>query len=111
MEIPNEVALSMVRAAHHEAARVGASVTAVVVDDGGRLIALGRMDSATPITVDLAVNKAYTAAAFRRGGQDLAADAQRPWFQSLVVSSGGRVTARPAQSRSLKASAASALSE
>jgi len=31
-----------------------------VVDEGGRLSAFGRMDRARPMSVDIAMNKAYT---------------------------------------------------
>ena len=37
-----------------------------VMDESGRLLALGRMDKARPITVDLAMNKAFTAASFQQ---------------------------------------------
>jgi len=81
----------MVRAAHAEAAKLDVAVTAVVVDQSGRLIALGRMDRARPITVDIASNKAYTAASFQQPTRELAGVAGQTWFQSLVVSSNGRI--------------------
>lgn len=71
---------------------IGIFVTAVVVDESGRLVALGRMDNATPVTVDLAINKAYTAASFQQPTLELREVASQSWFQSLVVSSNGRVT-------------------
>jgi uncharacterized protein GlcG (DUF336 family) len=55
------------------------------------MIALGRMDKARPITVDIALNKAYTAASFQQPTKDLANIANQAWFQSLVVSSSGRI--------------------
>ncbi len=55
------------------------------------MIALGRMDQARPITVEIALNKAYTAASFQQPTQELTAVAGQSWFQSLVVSSNGRV--------------------
>jgi uncharacterized protein GlcG (DUF336 family) len=82
----------MVHAALDLAASMDIFITAVVVDEGGRLVALGRMDNATPVTVDLAVNKAYTAASFQQPTSDLQAVAGQSWFQSLIVSSGGRIT-------------------
>ena len=58
MAIPGEKAIQMVRNAHAQAAQLDIAVTAVVVDQSGRMIALGRMDKARPITVEIALNKA-----------------------------------------------------
>lgn len=93
MPIPVEKAMQMVQAAHAEAVNVDVAVTAVIVDESGRLVALGRMDSARPITVDMAMNKAYTAASFQQSTDELKSVAGQAWFQSLIVSSNGRVTA------------------
>lgn len=91
MAIPGEKAIQMVRSAHAQAAQLDIAVTAVVVDPSGRMIALGRMDRARPITVEIALNKAYTAASFQQPTGELAAVAGQAWFQSLVVSSNGRI--------------------
>ena len=91
MAIPGEKAIQMVRNAHTQAAQLDIAVTAAVVDQSGRMIALGRMDKARPITVEIALNKAYTAASFQQQTKDLASVASQPWFQSLVVSSSGKV--------------------
>jgi uncharacterized protein GlcG (DUF336 family) len=91
MPIPGEKAIQMVREAHAQAAKLDIAVTAVVVDQSGRLIALGRMDRARPITVEIALNKAYTAASFQQPTRELAGVAEQLWFQSLVVSSNGRI--------------------
>ena len=91
MPIPAEKAIEMVRTAHAEAAKLDITVTAVVVDEGGRLVALGRMDRARPITVDIAMNKAYTAASFQQPTDQLKGLAGQAWFQSLIVSSNGRI--------------------
>ncbi|HUF41877.1 MAG TPA: heme-binding protein [Verrucomicrobiae bacterium] len=91
MAIPGDKAIQMVRNAHAQAAQLDIAVTAVVVDPSGRMIALGRMDRARPITVDIALNKAYTAASFQQPTQELAGIAGQSWFQSLVVSSNGRI--------------------
>src|SRR4051794_19704516 len=93
MPIPIANAIEMVRAAHGQATRLDVAVTAVVVDESGRLVALGRMDSARPITVDMATNKAYTAASFQQPTGELTAVAGQAWFQSLVVSSNGKIMA------------------
>src|SRR6266508_1892251 len=91
MAIPGEKAIQLVQTAHAQAAQMNTAVTAVVVDESGRVIALGRMDRARPITVDMAMNKAYTAASFQQPTKELAGVAAQPWFQSLVVSSNGRI--------------------
>ena len=93
MTIAVEKAMQLIQAAHAEAESIDLAVTAVVVDEGGRLVALGRMDSARPITVDIAMNKAYTAASFQQSTDELEGVAGQSWFQSLIVSSNGRVTA------------------
>jgi uncharacterized protein GlcG (DUF336 family) len=49
------------------------------------------MDKARPITVEMALNKAYTAASFQQPTKDLAGVAGQTWFQSLVVSSNGKI--------------------
>jgi uncharacterized protein GlcG (DUF336 family) len=91
MAIPGEKAIEMVRSAHAQAVQLDIAVTAVVVDQSGRMIALGRMDKARPITVEIALNKAYTAASFQQPTKDLASVAGQSWFQSLVVSTSGRI--------------------
>src|SRR5213594_1663064 len=62
MAIPGEKAIEMVRRAHAQAAQL-----------------------------DIAVTKAYTAASFQQPTKELAAVAGQSWFQSLVVSSNGRI--------------------
>src|SRR5512132_3481771 len=91
MAIPGEKAIQMVRNAHAQAAQLDIAVTAAVADQSGRMIALGRMDKARPITVEIALNKAYTAASFQQQTKELASIANQAWFQSLVVSSNGKV--------------------
>jgi uncharacterized protein GlcG (DUF336 family) len=91
MSIPGDKAIQMVRTAHTQAAQLNIAVTAVVVDESGRMVALGRMDRARPVTVDIAMNKAYTAASFQQPTSELSGVAGQTWFQSLVVSSNGRI--------------------
>ncbi|WP_116201218.1 GlcG/HbpS family heme-binding protein [Amycolatopsis circi] len=54
------------------AEELGARVCVAVVDNGGSLKALHRMDGATFATVDLAVDKAATAAGYGMSTQSLA---------------------------------------
>ena len=93
MPVPADKAIQLVNAAHVQAKQLDIAVTAVVVDESGRLVALGRMDRARPITVDIATNRAYTAASFQQPTSELTASASQAWFQSLIVSSNGRITA------------------
>ena len=92
MPVPVDKAIQMVQAAHGRAGELDIAVTAVVVDESGRLLALGRMDRARPITADIATNRAYTAASFQQPTAQLAEVAGQTWFQSLVISSNGRIT-------------------
>ena len=86
-----ETAVQMVDRAHTYAKSVGIAVTAAVVDEAGIPIAVGRMDGAATRTTELAVSKAYTAAAFHLATADLAAQARQPWLKSLVVAHRGRL--------------------
>jgi glc operon protein GlcG len=71
--------------AHAKAAQLGVKVTAAVVDEGGLLIALGRMDGAAPLSPQLAEAKAVGAAMLLRDGAGLAQMAQdRPGFFSAA---------------------------
>ena len=83
----------MIQAGHAKARELDVAVCVAVVDEGGRLIAFGRMDKARPMSVDIAVNKAYTAASFQVPTAQLTATAGQSWFQSMIVSSQGKIIA------------------
>src|ERR671914_1426785 len=70
---------------------MGMAVTAAVVDEAGGPIAMGRMDTADPVTAELAFNKANTAAAFHVATAELAPQARQPRFRSLTMSHRGRI--------------------
>lgn len=91
--VPMDKAWQMVGAAHTYAAEAGIAVTVVVADEAGSPIAVGRMDGAQSRTAELALNKAYTAAAFQVSTHELVPAAGQPWLRSLVISSGGRIMA------------------
>jgi ferredoxin--NADP+ reductase len=91
--VPFETAWAMIQSAHEYAQMVGAAITAVVVDEAGAPIAVGRMDKADPTSSELAFNKAYTSAAFHVPSAELVAQAREPWLRSLTVSHRGRVMA------------------
>ena len=111
MAIPGEQAIQMVRSAHRQAAQFDIAVTAVVVDESGRMIALGRMDKARPITVEIALNKAYTAASFQQAVVDVLVAktlaAARQCAVSRVVVTGG-VAANSQLRREMRAACAEA---
>lgn len=60
------VAKKLVVAAELEARKRGATVVIAVVDDGGQLILLERLDDTQVASVEVAIGKARTAAIFRR---------------------------------------------
>ncbi len=71
--------------AHARAQSLGIRVTVAVVDEGGLLIALGRMDGAPPLSPQIAEAKAVSAAMLYRDGASLADLArERPGFFSVA---------------------------
>ena len=76
---------NVIEKAHARAAQLGINVTVAIVDEGGHLIALSRMDGALPLSPQLAEAKAVGAAMFLRDGEALAKMAQdRPGFFSAA---------------------------
>jgi glc operon protein GlcG len=85
MPISLEDANKLVAGAHARAAVIGVNVSAAVVDEGGHLIALGRMDGAPPLSPQIAESKAVGAAMLLRdGGSLLQMSQDRPGFFSAV---------------------------
>ncbi len=68
MPVSFDEASAMIQAVNAHARGVGISVSAAVVDEGGLLQALGRMDEASPVTVEVAIAKAANSAFARRDG-------------------------------------------
>ena len=64
------LAKRLVAAAEAEAKRRGATVVLAVVDDGGQLILLERLDDTQVASVEVAIGKARTAAIFRRPSKE-----------------------------------------
>ena len=59
-----EAAASVVEAAKAEAQSLGKPMVIAVTDEAGTLLAFARMDSAPVLSVDIAIDKAYTSATF-----------------------------------------------
>jgi uncharacterized protein GlcG (DUF336 family) len=77
--------------AEARAREIGVDMDIAVVDDGGHLLAFIRMDRARVTSIDVSINKAFTAACARRGTHEYAAiaGAGGPAF-GMHVSNGGR---------------------
>ena len=61
-----DAAKRVAHAAEAEATKRGATVVIVVVDDGGHILVLHRLDDTQVASVDVGIGKARTAAIFRR---------------------------------------------
>jgi uncharacterized protein GlcG (DUF336 family) len=85
MPLTLEEAQQLISRAHARAAEDGIRVTVAVVDEGGLLIALSRMDGAPPLSPQVAEAKAVGAAMLYRDGAGLADLAkERPGFFSVA---------------------------
>lgn len=62
--ISSDAAQEMLRAAERKAAEMGVPMVIAIVDESGVLKAFSRMDGAPLLSVDIAKDKAYTAAAY-----------------------------------------------
>ena len=85
MPLTLDEALGVVARAQAKASDSGIRVTVAVVDEGGLLIALARMDGAPPLSPQVAEAKAVGAAMLYRDGAGLADLAKdRPGFFSVA---------------------------
>jgi glc operon protein GlcG len=73
MPLSLEQSQTLIASAHAHAGANGLAVTVAVVDEGGLLQALGRMDGAPPLSAQIAEAKAVGAAVWHREGDELAA--------------------------------------
>ncbi|WP_152657077.1 heme-binding protein [Oceanobacillus sp. CFH 90083] len=67
-----ELAKEIIAGAEEEARKIGVSMVISVVDEGGNLIAIHRMDDAWIASVDIAQNKAWTSVALKMPSANLA---------------------------------------
>lgn len=67
-----EAAKRVVAAAEKRAAEIGVPMDIAIVDDGNNLTAFERMDGAWLGSIDIAMNKAYTARSFNMSTKELA---------------------------------------
>jgi uncharacterized protein GlcG (DUF336 family) len=85
MPLSLEEANGVILRAQLKAGALGVRVTVAVVDEGGLLIALGRMDGAPPLSPQIAEAKAVGAAMWLRDGAALAEVAkERPGLFSVA---------------------------
>lgn len=92
MELSLDLALKLIGASRKKATEIGVPMVIAVVDRGGNLVALHRMDNALLVSIDIARNKAYTAVAVKLPTHELARLAQpgQPLF-GIHNADGGRV--------------------
>lgn len=90
-----EKAKRILEAAEAEAKNLGRGFSIVVLDAGGHVVALHRMEGAHFLTPQIAQGKAYGCAAFGRSGPELAQMGERnPSFVgALVEITGGKFVA------------------
>src|SRR5919202_3628768 len=82
----------IIAAAESKAQEIGQPMNIAVVDAGGNLVAHVRMDKAWIGSIDISINKAWTARAFDVSTKDLAELSQSgDQFFGIHASNGGRV--------------------
>ncbi len=87
-----EDARRVIAAAEKKAAEIGQPMNIAVADEGGNLVSHVRMDGAWLGSIDISIDKAYTARAFDLPTQDLAANSQSgDQFFGIHASNGGKI--------------------
>lgn len=82
----------VIAAAEKKAAEIGQPMNIAVVDSGGNLVAHVRMDGAWIGSIDISINKAFTARAFDIATKDLAQHSQSGGqFFGIHASNHGRI--------------------
>jgi len=92
-----DIAKKVIKAAIQQAQEMDKLCSVAVVDDRGFLVALHRMDRAPIPTVDIARDKAWTAAAFRMPSSDIVqfGDPSNPGFGFNTQNWNDRLTTIP----------------
>jgi uncharacterized protein GlcG (DUF336 family) len=92
MHIDLDLALEMIHAAKEKAREISVPMVIAITDAGGNLVALRRMDQALLVSIDVAINKAYTAVALKLPTHELSQLAQpgQPLF-GIHNADGGRI--------------------
>jgi len=87
-----EMAKKMIVAAETKAQEIDVPMVTAVVDGGGNILAMERMDGALLVSLDIAKNKAYTAVALQMSTDKLAPQCQpeKPLF-GIDKTDGGRI--------------------
>lgn len=87
-----EDARRVIAAAEKKAVEIGQPMNIAIADGGGNLVSHVRMDGAWLGSVDVSINKAYTARAFDLPTKDLAVEAQPgKQFYGIDASNHGRI--------------------
>ena len=82
----------VIAAAEKKAQEIGQPMNVAVVDEGGNLVSHIRMDGAWLGSIDISINKAFTARAFDISTKELATNSQSgDQFFGIHVSNHGRV--------------------
>ena len=90
MSITAAQAQTVISGALAKGKEIGTPVTIVVVDSGGDVSAIGRMDGAGGFNFDLAYGLAYTSASFSATGAQLDGIKDENWFRAASTMRGGR---------------------
>lgn len=91
-KITLETAKKLIEAAEQEAANLGVAMVISVVDDGGNMVAVHRMDDAWLASVDIAQNKAWTSVALKMPTAGLAeATVPNAELYGLNTTNNGRI--------------------
>jgi uncharacterized protein GlcG (DUF336 family) len=85
-------ARTIIDAAEKRAGEIGQPMNIAVVDSGGNLVSHARMDGAWIGSIDISINKAFTARAFDIQTKDLGDNSQpNQQFYGIHASNGGRI--------------------
>ena len=87
-----ELAKKLIEGAEKEAEKIGVSMVISVVDEGGNLIAVHRMNDAWLASIDIAQNKAWTSVALKMPTSNLAeATVPHAELYGLNTTNNGRI--------------------